>query len=428
MAFRAGEGGREMWPDCRKKGVAAIYSSAMQGIDLSDYARGEPKDAWHQLATPHHYSMDKFVHEMKRGDVIYVKQGPQIVGKGIVQRKYQFVANSTIRHSPKRPWQHQLKVRWDDAFSPVTYQLGDQQRYTIRELTDEDTRRFETSRQCHETYVLVWNPKRFSFEEFPQSVTKLQSGKNVEFTWSTGNTKRIRRGDRVLFFVCAGAASGLIGSGIAVSNCEVGRSGETWRKRKTAPYIDVRWNVLLPREQALPRDALMKASHSVPWNQMQASGIHVPHDEMLRIEGLWQDHLYDLQVQSAKSPFLPEELTDGGRFFEGASTKIAINAYERNPKARAACLAHHGTTCAVCDLDLKTVYGPLGDGYIHVHHLRDLASIGKRYKVDPIADLRPVCPNCHAMLHREQPAMMIEELRKLVLRNRKTSQSCRNGR
>jgi 5-methylcytosine-specific restriction protein A len=30
--------------------------------------------------------------------------------------------------------------------------------------------------------------------------------------------------------------------------------------------------------------------------------------------------------------------------------------------------------------------------------------------LDPEADLRPVCPNCHAMLHRTKPAMSVSEL------------------
>jgi hypothetical protein len=31
--------------------------------------------------------------------------------------------------------------------------------------------------------------------------------------------------------------------------------------------------------------------------------------------------------------------------------------------------------------------------FLHVHHLRELAALGKEYEVDPITDLRPVCPN-----------------------------------
>ena len=32
------------------------------------------------------------------------------------------------------------------------------------------------------------------------------------------------------------------------------------------------------------------------------------------------------------------------------------------------------------------------------------------YDVDPINDLMPVCPNCHAMLHRRTPPFSVEEL------------------
>jgi predicted HNH restriction endonuclease len=40
-----------------------------------------------------------------------------------------------------------------------------------------------------------------------------------------------------------------------------------------------------------------------------------------------------------------------------------------------------------------------------------LSEIGGEYIVDPVADLRPVCPNCHAVLHRRIPAYSIEEVR-----------------
>jgi 5-methylcytosine-specific restriction protein A len=56
----------------------------------------------------------------------------------------------------------------------------------------------------------------------------------------------------------------------------------------------------------------------------------------------------------------------------------------------------------------------LGEGVIHVHHLRELATLGKEYEVDPINDLRPVCPNCHAILHTSTPAMTINQLRKVL--------------
>ena len=36
------------------------------------------------------------------------------------------------------------------------------------------------------------------------------------------------------------------------------------------------------------------------------------------------------------------------------------------------------------------------------------------YRVNPIDELRPVCPNCHAMLHQIRPALAINELQSLL--------------
>ncbi|PMN95280.1 restriction endonuclease [Enterovibrio norvegicus] len=98
-------------------------------------------------------------------------------------------------------------------------------------------------------------------------------------------------------------------------------------------------------------------------------------------------------------------------FTEGSIKQVTINAYERNPKARAACIAEHKAICQVCNFDFEAIYGAIGKGFIHIHHKVDLATIGKSYQVDPINDLIPVCPNCHAMLHTEEPAMDIEKLK-----------------
>ena len=99
--------------------------------------------------------------------------------------------------------------------------------------------------------------------------------------------------------------------------------------------------------------------------------------------------------------------------FEGAVRVIRVNAYERNPTARALCIQHYGATCVVCDFDFCRAYGQIGQGFIHVHHLLELSQIGREYRVDPIADLRPVCPNCHAMLHRP-PGRSIDQLREHI--------------
>jgi hypothetical protein len=108
---------------------------------------------------------------------------------------------------------------------------------------------------------------------------------------------------------------------------------------------------------------------------------------------------------------LPEELPDGFSYAEGAARTVAVNAYERSSAARDACVARWGVKCTVCSFDFESVYGDYGRGFIHVHHLTPLSDVRNKYKVDPEADMRPVCPNCHAMIHRTTPPLSIEDLR-----------------
>lgn len=110
-------------------------------------------------------------------------------------------------------------------------------------------------------------------------------------------------------------------------------------------------------------------------------------------------------------PQFPEEVDDSTPLFEGAVRQVRVNAYERNPEARKRCIEHYGACCCVCGFNFGQVYGEVVEGFIHVHHLLALSAIGREYVVDPIKDLRPVCPNCHAVLHRRNPAYSIEEIR-----------------
>jgi 5-methylcytosine-specific restriction protein A len=111
---------------------------------------------------------------------------------------------------------------------------------------------------------------------------------------------------------------------------------------------------------------------------------------------------------------MPEEVDADQIYVEGASQTILVNSFERNAKAMKKCIKHHGCKCAVCGFAFDSVYGAIGENYIHVHHIVPLAEIREEYKLDPIKDLIPICPNCHAMIHRTQPALTISELKKHV--------------
>ena len=111
----------------------------------------------------------------------------------------------------------------------------------------------------------------------------------------------------------------------------------------------------------------------------------------------------------------PDELPPGGTYPEGAAKTVLVNAYERDPRCRAACLAHYGPACFVCGMAFGDVYGPEFVGRIHVHHLDPVSTLGGR-EVEPVRDLRPVCPNCHYVIHLRTPPHTPDELRVFLKR------------
>ena len=94
---------------------------------------------------------------------------------------------------------------------------------------------------------------------------------------------------------------------------------------------------------------------------------------------------------------------------EGNTRSVVLSQYERSSAARKACIEHWGLSCYVCGFNFENRYGKLGKGFIHVHHLTELHT--KKQKTNPKEDLRPLCPNCHAMVHKKKPAIHPEILR-----------------
>lgn len=109
--------------------------------------------------------------------------------------------------------------------------------------------------------------------------------------------------------------------------------------------------------------------------------------------------------------FLDEEIVD---FEEGSVRQVSTNRYERNPEARKKCIELYGETCKVCGLNFQEAYGEIGKGFIHVHHVVPISQRRGKYKIDYEKDLVPVCPNCHAMLHKGN--ISVEELKKIIKR------------
>lgn len=101
---------------------------------------------------------------------------------------------------------------------------------------------------------------------------------------------------------------------------------------------------------------------------------------------------------------------------EGGSKEVTSRRYERNRVNRELCLSANGYTCKICGFDFEKVYGKLGSRFIHVHHIVPVSGMKDEYLLNPRTDLIPVCPNCHAMLHREDPPLTPEQLKTVMVK------------
>ena len=261
------------------------------------------------------------------------------------------------------------------------------------------------------TYLFSWNPQRWPWQSLDDDHEFYKKRGFFDGTWSSGVTRRIKPGDRV-FLIRLGRTPpvGIIASGFALTSPFPAEhfsdpDREAW-------YIDLRYDILLhyQKEAILDRSILAERIPSVHWSP-QASGASIQPESAIILESLWTEHLRNRGLSPVT---YSEEVDTPERFWEGALRRITVDAYERDPRARKACIDHYGYKCQICDFDFFTKYGDIGKDFIHVHHITPLADIGETYSVDPLKDMIPVCPNCHAMLHRKREVMSTETLKQQI--------------
>ncbi len=225
--------------------------------------------------------------------------------------------------------------------------------------------------------------------------------KKGDTTWPLPKNARI--GDLV-FFLAPAISGDLLAKGEVYTNPV---KSKNWSGKYEAKIIDVS---LLP--QPISLEVLKK--HFPEWGYLNypRSYSTVPPEYV---------QVFDKIIGEAEQQELsfPEEVADPKTFYEGATKQVAVNVYERSPAARQACLNHYGSNCFVCGFNFEKQYGKSGAGFIHVHHLKPLSEIGTKYKLDPVRDLRPVCPNCHAMIHKRTPPYTIQEMKKMLSETRR---------
>lgn len=126
-------------------------------------------------------------------------------------------------------------------------------------------------------------------------------------------------------------------------------------------------------------------------------------------------------ADEAELSLMSHDQSGASAFWEGAVTRVPVNRFERDRRARDQCLLEQGRHCTVCGMSFGKRYGPAVEGLIHVHHIVPLSEIREGYSPNPKLDLVPICANCHAVVHAGGRTRSIDEVRSMLRRQSEQS-------
>lgn len=251
-------------------------------------------------------------------------------------------------------------------------------------------------------YLYTWNPNRWHWADQAEAIYRVNNGDPYEMYWSCGNTKKIVVGDIFFLMKLGVEPKGIIGCGyISSSPYSLPHWDEDKASEgKTALRTDLLFKSL-SEDPIIPLSVLSRRFPDFRWTP-EAGGLTIP-------DSIANEIFPEIQ-ESPIFGFGPESPITVKLYAEGKIRTVTTKTYDRSTHARQACIEHFGYNCIVCKFNFEDAYGDVGRGYIEVHHLRQIADVGEEYLIDPVRDLRPVCANCHRILHKRRPPLAIEDL------------------
>lgn len=243
--------------------------------------------------------------------------------------------------------------------------------------------------------ILVWNPDEWNEWTYPAVLEEVAETGRFLASWEVGTTDFATSGADAWLVLQGRRGRGLIGHGVIVSERPAPRpqapdaagAAEDW----SPLYVRVAFDALLPAGDQIPPAVLQETVPGLDWEALPGPALAVEPPVAPLIRGLWRE----FGPPPGADPTQPVP----GTVTSAAVSRVEVNRYEHNPDARRACIAHHGTSCAVCGFSFEIAYGDIGKDFIPVHHLVPVSQLGGTYELDPVTDLVPLCANCHAMAH-----------------------------
>ncbi len=127
-----------------------------------------------------------------------------------------------------------------------------------------------------------------------------------------------------------------------------------------------------------------------------------------------------LYLTRPRTKSVEADVTDEDEEFpEGRILSRSHRYRERNHKLVARkkeqVLNNTGTLiCEACLFDFGQFYGDMGQGFAECHHNIPVAELKHEQHVK-LSDLSILCSNCHRMIHRRRPWLLVHQLKDLLV-------------
>ncbi len=267
--------------------------------------------------------------------------------------------------------------------------------------------------------ILVWKLDRRDGWNYAAAVEHVSETGQFLTEWTVAGPDQMPAGTEVWLWLQARTRCGLLGHGTLVSGAlhrepeaagetELGTPGAGGGSLHTdTRHIAVAFDALIPSGDELPLALFEDVEPDIPWVAPTRPVTILDPLLEAKIRTVWRGY-------GPSRPSSPGHLIPGS-YPEQATRRVQVNRFESSPEAQRICIAHHGTSCAACGLSFESTYGGAAAGFIEVHHLVPPELLGSDYQLDPVADLVPLCPNCHAMAHLGVATpLTVAELRHLI--------------
>lgn len=254
-------------------------------------------------------------------------------------------------------------------------------------------------------FLYLWNPNNWKWQELEATCISIANDEPIYDNWSCGSRRNISIGDRFILLKLGkipNLEKGIIGCGTIVTTPAPKTHWDDKRAKygATALGTDIIFHTLSPAP-LISLEYLQQKFPQKNWTP-RSSGTIIDEETASKI--------FAMISENEEFGFdIPNNL-DLASIYEGNPKWINIKTYDRSSIARQDCLEHYGYNCFVCNFNFEKFYGEIGKNFIEVHHLIPISKRQTEYQINPIKDLRPVCSNCHRMLHRTRTSISIQEL------------------